>query len=138
MGSIRVPYSRYFVSLNPENPKLEIDLSITNFGFQDLTDLQINISESVVFYEKYTDIEKKLKIFEKQIAYEALASGVELETVIIGEQGDFDLVVLTQFAESFNYSMGYQSLFNVEVSGACYSGLIPFKIEYRDYCMTCV
>jgi hypothetical protein len=135
--SVKVPDGYYISNLDPSDPRFETSFSIRNEGFTEITDLSINISESILYFENNSSEVCKIKIFQKQIIIGNVMQGAAFTRIIHINYSDFNIGLLSTFESTANFSLGYQEILDIDIQGRYFNKLIPFKISINSLCLTC-
>ncbi len=130
--SIVVPNGYFNASLSSSNPSLEISFSINNEVFYDLTDLNINLSLDVKYFEKITNNETLKTVFIRNENIGVIPALQLHENIIKGEENDFKLDSLVDFENNANMSRIIRYFLRVEISGRFFYNSIPFKLNIKE------
>jgi len=137
IGSIRIPYDYYLGNLDPSNPELEFSFRIKNMGFTDIADFSISVSEDLLFFEQLNETERRVTIFHQIEYYGTISPMKNFIRIFVGNDTNFNKVVLNNFWDKVNLSKGVRDLLTIEMKGYTFFGLVPFKILIDDFCIVC-
>ena len=130
--SIRIPNGYFNMTLDPEDPHIELPYQISNPGIYEIFDLEIDMELNVKFLEKLSTRSLQLKVFEKLERIGKLNSYMIYNDKIIGEFQDFNQTNLNFFDDFANFSCPIEYLINLEIKGEYFYHQVPFKIEFNN------
>jgi hypothetical protein len=119
--SIIIPNGYFNASLSSSNPV-----------FYDLTDLNINLSLDVKYFEKITNDETLKTVFIRNENIGVIPALQLYENIIKGEENDFKLDSLVDFESNANMSRIIRYFLRVEISGRFFYNSIPFKLNIKE------
>ena len=131
IGSVTIPNGYFNASLSSSNPRLEVSYSITNRVIYDLTDLKIDLSLDVKYFDKFTHNETMKTVFVRNENIGDIIALQHQESIIIGEEGDFKLESLVEFETNANLSRIIRYFLRVEANGKFFYNSIPFKLKFK-------
>lgn len=136
IGSIRIPNNYFFSDFDLENPQFEIAFSLKNEGFTQISDLSINISEDIVYFNNQTEI--KVNIFQKFLFIGRVNPHAVYSSIVSGEFSNFKIDALEEFWDSANMSIGVYEYLNVEIKCKFFYKLVPFRTVIGPICLSCL
>ncbi len=103
-GNIALPsgpvYTNIDLSLkSQENYRTELNFSITNSGYFDLTDVSVDLTIIATYLDADTKKNKTITLFSKTISYPDIGYGETFEGEFNSEPGDFNYDEIPELAE---------------------------------------
>ncbi len=130
--SISIPDDYIYVSLHPSIPELEMSYYMRNYGIYDLSDLTVNVSLDLIYFEQHTDLERQAKVFSKSEIMNVPPMN-HIEGIFVGGIENFDTESMAIFWNTVNESREVRYLFTFEIDGKYCFGTIPFSIYFQDF-----
>ena len=137
IGSIRIPGGYFFSDYDSVNPRVELNFSITNKGFTDISEFSINISGEILYFEKVNATVKRVKVFQRKEYYGFIAPGKIYTSIFNVDSGDFYMDRIDEFWDKANMSLGVYDYLTIEIKGRFFFGIVPFKAFIDSLCVTC-
>ena len=137
LETLYLPDNYFIVNPDPSSPDLRISFSITNKGFHDLTQFQIDLSLDLYYTEKSNNNEKNAQIFSKIESYSKISPKETYRDTFQGNYDSFNISALENFVESVNVNKSITYLMNVKISGKYYFDIVPFSIVLENFNLTC-
>ncbi|MFX0059746.1 MAG: hypothetical protein ACFE75_04540 [Candidatus Hodarchaeota archaeon] len=130
--SISIPSGYFNASLNPSQPHLEVAMSIKNYGFYDFTEIHIETSFDLRFFEGSNQNQTRFNVFKREDYIDVVHGYQYFETIILGENGDFNNTNLLYFQINVNVSKIIEYLLSVKIDGKYFYNIIPFQLNLYD------
>jgi len=132
LGSISIPDGYFNATLDPDQPELEISISVRNTGIYQLTDFRVIISLDIEYFENDDNVTIREKVFNKTVLFGTIYPYNYFQNVIKGEIVDFNLVALVNFEANANFSKLINYILNIKITGKYFYRSIPFTILLKN------
>ena len=128
LGSISIPSGYLNVTLDSDQPELEISISVSNSGIYEVTNFRVNISLDVEYFENNENVTIREKVFNKTVLLGTIFPYKTYQSIIKGEVTDFNLIALEKFETQANLSRLIVYILDIKVTGNYFYNFIPFEI----------
>ena len=136
--TVRIPDTFIITDLDPVDPRFNLSFSISNRGVTEIKGFYVEISEVLVYSNKYNNSPEEIIVFQKKSNFKSIPSGKTLNGFFSGDETDYLLDNLNIFWDSVNVTIGYYEILNIVVGGRFFFGLVPFKLSIESFCITCI